>query len=206
MYNFISFQTHGSAGHSKDGFASQVEQLLTFIEGLAGKTPDQILNTFLLGFTELANYHPLFVHFPIALLTTFFFLDLVGSLLNNDNMRNGASWALYLGTIGALITVAMGYQAAETVAHGTAVHPIMEQHKTYGLTLTTLAVILSLWRLLANHFIKGFANILHLLLAAIVCGFVVLGADLGGLMVYKYGVSVESVTPAADSFHHQHSH
>lgn len=206
MYNSISFLIHGNAGSSDDSIAGQVEKLLTFLEGLSGKTPDQVFNTFLPGLAEMANYHPLFVHFPIALLTTFFFLDLVGTIFNNDNMRHAASWALYLGTLGALATVAMGFQAAETVVHGTTVHPIMEQHKAYGLTLTSLAVILTLWRLLANHLINGIANALHLFLAAIVCGLLILGADLGGLMVYKYGVSVKSVIPAADSRHHQHGH
>jgi uncharacterized membrane protein len=206
MYNSTSFQIHGNAGNSDDSIAGQVEKLLTFLENLIGQNPDQAIDTFFPGLAEMANYHPLFVHFPIALLTTFFFLDFVGTLFRNDNMRHAASWVLYLGTLGALATVLMGLQAAENVAHGSAVHPIMEQHKIYGLTLTSLAVILTLWRLLTNHLITGMANILHLLLAAIICGLLFLGADLGGLMVYKYGVSVKSVTPPTDNYHHQHSH
>ena len=206
MYNFISFQIHGNAGSTDDSIAGQVEKLLTFLEGLTGKNPDQVINTFLPGLAEMANYHPLFVHFPIALLTTFFFLDLFGTLFRNDSMRHAASWLLYLGTLGALATVLMGLQAAENVAHGSAVHPIMEQHKIYGLTLTSIAVILTLWRLLSNHLITGMANTLHLLLAAIVCALLFLGADLGGLMVYKYGVSVKSATPPIDNYHHQHGH
>jgi hypothetical protein len=33
-----------------------------------------------------------------------------------------------------------------------------------------------------------------------------LGADLGGLMVYKYGVAVEAVEVTAMDYFHEHTH
>jgi uncharacterized membrane protein len=44
----------------------------------------------------------------------------------------------------------------------------------------------------------GIYNVLSIILA----GVLILGADLGGLMVYKYGVAVEAVTVSPEDSHH----
>jgi hypothetical protein len=46
---------------------------------------------------------------------------------------------------------------------------------------------------------------LFLLLSALLCVLMVLGADLGGLMVYHYGVAVEAAPVPEDSSGHVHN-
>jgi len=146
------------------------------------------------------NVHPALVHFPIAFLSVFFLLEIVG--LRRDRLRQTASAMLYCGTLGALLAAAAGLYAANTVPHGDAVHDIMEWHERLGLAVASLAIILSVWRLMAKQVPVGMEKALFLLLSTIMTASLVFGADLGGLMVYGHGVAVHDLQQADDHHHH----
>lgn len=189
MTNFLSFQVHGGGD---GGIFANLASLLEFIEGLPGKTPPEIFSAILPGIAGMDNIHPLFVHFPIAFFTAFFLLDVIGTLAKKAQWRYVASWLLYLGTVAAAFTVVAGLFAADSVEHGENVHDIMERHEHIGITVLSLSLFLSAWRLKHWGLHSGGANTLFLCLAGFLCVLLSLGADLGGLMVYQYGVSVKS--------------
>ncbi len=145
------------------------------------------------GISSMDNIHPLFVHYPIALFTAFFLAEFVGVVFKKESFRCAASFTLYLGNIAALFTVAAGYYAAYTVEHSEEVHAIMEDHEHLGVTVLILATFLSLWRLYARRRFSPKGQMLHLFLAFVLSVIIAFGADLGGLMVYKYGVGGEAV-------------
>jgi len=160
---------------------------------------------FLPGVSALApNIHPLLVHFPIAFLSAFFLLDLIAVALRKNELRLVASWMLYLGALGAVSAAAAGLFAAGFVPHGEAVHEIMEWHKRLGLTVTSLSLVLSLWRLMARYRFSGMANAFHLFLAGLMATAMFFGADLGGLMVYEHGVGVKNLQSGEAAHHHEH--
>ncbi len=203
MNNFLSFQIHGNADHG-GGIAEAVGSLLAFIEGLTTKAPQDIFTEIMPGIANMDNIHPLLVHFPIAFLSAFFAVDLLGTLAKKAQWRSVASCLLYLGTVAAVFTVLAGFNAASTVAHGQNVHDIMENHEHFGVSVLTLATVLSAWRLKSHGLIQGGANVLFLILSALLFLIMSLGADLGGLMVYHYGVAVDAVTAPADGHVHGH--
>lgn len=206
MNNFISFQIHGGADHG-GGIAEGVSGLLAFFEELPSHDPEGIFSILLPGISSMDNIHPLLVHFPLAFLSTFFVLDVVGTLAKKQHWRNVASWLLYFGTVAAVFTVIAGFIAASSVAHGEEVHAIMERHEHFGVSVLSLAILLSAWRLKSGGVIQGGANSFFLILAGLLCGLMMLGADLGGLMVYKYGVAVKAAQVSdADVHEHQHDH
>ncbi len=205
MYNFLSFQIHGGADHGDgSGMADGLSSLLAFIEGLTAQTPGGIFATLMPGITAMANIHPMLVHFPIAFLVTFFVLDTVAILANKIAWRKIASWFLYLGTVAAGFTVLAGFIAADSVPHGDNVHEIMERHEHLGIWVLSLATILSVWRYKAGESLRGVANGLFMFTSALLCLLLSLGADLGGLMVYKYGVAV-AATPVPEITGHHHN-
>ena len=208
MNNFLSFQVHGSAGGHKasDGVAGGVEALLTFLESLIGLSAQEIFSVIMPGISAMANIHPVVVHFPIALLVMFFIVDLVASILQKDSWRQVATGMLYLGTIAAGVSVAVGLMAAGSVEHGENVHLIMERHKLIGISILCLSLMLSIWRLLSGGAIKGVTNIIFLIFAVVLNILIMLGADLGGLMVYKYGVAVEAVELTTMDYFQEHTH
>jgi len=145
------------------------------------------------GVSQMTNIHPLFVHFPIALFNSFFVMEFFGVILKREDLRTAATWMLYLGTLGAVGAVSAGLWAASTVSHTEEVHAIMVRHGIFGITVLTLGVLLSVWRFYVNNKFSIKLHVLHLILAFIMLITMTFGADLGGLMVYKYGVSVKAV-------------
>ncbi|MDD2724571.1 MAG: DUF2231 domain-containing protein [Methylovulum sp.] len=205
MYNFLSFQIHGGADHG-NGLLDSLVGLLAFVEGLATQSPGGLFNTIMPGLSAMANIHPLLVHFPIAFLLAFFVLDVVAALAKKSAWRTVASWFLYLGTVAAAFTVLAGFIAAESVPHGGNVHEIMERHEHFGISVLSLATLLSLWRLKAGESLRGIANGMFLTISALLCLLLSLGADLGGLMVYQYGVAVQAVPVVENGVGHEHGH
>ena len=50
----------------------------------------------------LENLHPLFIHFPIALLSSGLFFDLLYRITNHDELDHAGFWCLALGIISCL--------------------------------------------------------------------------------------------------------
>jgi uncharacterized membrane protein len=193
--NFLSFQVHG--GGIGGSFIANVASFLEFIESLTGKTPPEIFATVMPGIVDMDNIHPLFVHYPIAFFTAFFFVDMLAVLAKKPQWRYVADWLLYLGTVAAMFTVVAGLFAADSVEHNDEVHELMERHEHFGIAVLSLSLFLSACRLKKWGLNSIFGNMITLGLSALLCLLLSLGADLGGLMVYQYGVSVKPSAIAA---------
>ena len=59
----------------------------------------------------IENLHPLFVHFPIALLSTGLFFDILAKLFNREDLENGGFWCMLMGIISCLFTNFTGLMA-----------------------------------------------------------------------------------------------
>ncbi|QSA95728.1 DUF2231 domain-containing protein [Methylococcus sp. EFPC2] len=153
--------------------------------------------------TLASNVHPMIVHFPIALLVTFFALDIASLVLRRPALRSAADWTLYLGAISAVAAVGAGLFAESIVPHGQAIHETMEWHKRIGISIAGLALVLALWRALGHGLRSSMARALHFFLAALMVVLIGVVADLGGYMVYGHGVGVQSLQEADD--HHDHA-
>ena len=186
-------QIHGGGDHQGVGAVKGLEALLTFIESLTTKSPAEIFAAFMPGISVMDNIHPLLVHFPIALFTLFFFADTLGGLLSIPAWRKFATPVLYIGTFFSIITVAAGFQAAYSAPHNDITHAIMLRHQAFGISVTVLALILSLRRYFAGEDFLITKTYGHFALSALLVLFLTLGADLGGLMVYQHGVAVAPV-------------
>jgi uncharacterized membrane protein len=194
--NHLSFYIHGNAdGHNE--LLEVLSSFLAFFEGATTHGSNSGPSLFI-GLSELANIHPLLVHFPIALLSLFVVFDILGTAMHKPTWRQFASGLLYLGTIFAGFTVWAGFMAADTVPHGHNVHDIMERHKQLGISILALSAALSAWKLRRTVEGWGVYNAFTLVLL----GVIIFGADLGGLMVYKYGVAVQAVSVSSEEAHH----
>jgi len=150
----------------------------------------------------MTNIHPLMVHFPIALLFSGLFLELLGWFFKSNELQQTAKWNLWLGMLGALAAVSSGLWAEAIVEHSEEVHGIMELHKILGLTVLGISIVLAGWRLIqgGTSFPKSFS--LFVLTYIVMLGVMSVGAYLGGRMVYEYGVGGKMVTLQGG---HEHS-
>lgn len=156
------------------------------------------------GLQELVNIHPLFVHFPIALLmesTAFYFL---GSWFKKEELLKAGKWALYFGTLATAVTVWTGLQAAKTVSHGGDVHPIMMMHQYFGFAVLTLSVLLSAWLFFSKSSLPAKGKVFFLAGLVFLALILTQGADFGGRMVFLHGVGVNKQAAMMD--HNSMSH
>lgn len=156
------------------------------------------------GLGGMLNIHPLLVHFPIALLSAFLITDLFGFLLKKEKLKHSASVMLYIGAVGAMATVASGLMAANKVPHAEEVHFIMQRHKYFGITVLVISLFLSIWRYLLEETFSKTGQVIHFTLSILMVGVMSMGADLGGMMVYRYGVAVSAV-PQEQGHNHSES-
>ncbi len=191
---------HG--GHSDGGgLVSVIDHFLATL------TRNQPSSWNLLGGIETleANLHPIFLHFPIAFLFSFLLIELYGLVFKKPEIRRWANGLLYLGGVTAILTVISGLIAAERVPHGAQVHEIMQWHQRAGITVAVLAAALGIWRRAGGVPESAMALALSMVVTLIIGGVLLLGADMGGMMVYQHGVGVRSLQSASEHQHHLHN-
>jgi len=152
----------------------------------------------------IPNWHPIFVHFTVALLSTAVGLHLLVRFISNETLRSQweivAQWNLWLGAILTLVTVAMGFVAYNTVAHDAASHAAMTEHRNWAIVTASLFVLLAGWSAVRAWAGRGINNLI--LVGLLVGGGLMLAtAWHGGEAVYRYGLGVMSL-PKVDSHKH----
>ena len=102
----------------------------------------------------ILNWHPIFVHFTIALFTTsvgFYGLAYITSCLNIASQslikefEIVARWCLWAGALSAIIAVAAGLYAYYTVRHDAAAHGAMLAHRNWALPTAAAIVVVAGW-------------------------------------------------------------
>lgn len=159
----------------------------------------------------MQNFHPLFVHFPIALLLAAWLLTVLGMLWRRETLHRAATWNLALGALGAALAAWTGVQGSRTVTpHNFEIHEIMELHERLGLAVAWGAAALVAWRALRRRAWPAHRaeQLGQAALLTVIVGCLTYGAYLGGRMVYEYGVGTnlgaQSAIDVEDS--HPHSH
>jgi uncharacterized membrane protein len=132
--------------------------------------------------------HPMTVHFPIALLMVSLLFEAAGRLWHKDALRTAADWNWGLGVLGAAAAVATGAWAAGHTPHSDAAKDILEIHETMAWTVLISSAAILVWKLWAKPEWHERFDPFILLFQIFVLGAMVFGANLGGRMVYEFGV------------------
>ena len=152
----------------------------------------------------IPNWHPVFVHFTVALLSVSLGLFVLSLVVKCDQAVLVAKWNLWIGAGISLLTLAAGFYAYNTVAHDTPSHEAMTEHKNLALITLALLVPVVLWSVISHR--KG-----KTLGAGFVVLFLLVGGMLastawhGGEVVYRYGLGVMSL-PKTDKHDHAGHH
>ncbi len=153
----------------------------------------------------IPNWHPIFVHFTVALLSIATGLYLLSVLVTNAQLKQQwrivARWNLWLGMAITVLTVLTGWDAYSTVLHDEPSHIAMTDHRNWALVTTSLFLLATGWSILRHRAGKE-ASVL--LLALLLVAVIALGSTAwrGGEVVYRYGVGVMSLP---NSGKHDHS-
>jgi len=145
-----------------------------------------VLEKLLPGASQLQNYHPLIVHFPIAFIYGAALMYFLASMLANENLKWTALWMLALGALGAAAALLSGFYAAPGLMVSESVRDeLLRHHKQLMVTASVITGALTLWAIAARPMpTRGRYIFLAGLIA--VLGLITAGADLGGEMVFSY--------------------
>lgn len=156
----------------------------------------------------LPNWHPIFVHFTVALLIVAAGMHLLSHFVTRPELRNqltiAARWNLWIGIAATLLTVAAGWYAFNTVKHDEPSHLAMIEHRNWA--MSTLAVFLTIaaWEYYLYRHGKG-KGWLFTALLVIAASLLLSTAWHGGELVYRYGLGVMSL-PKPEGAGHAHDH
>lgn len=150
-------------------------------------------------------WHPIFVHFSVALLSIATAFYVLASLFPDARLHRQwttvAEWNLWVGFGFAVLTVLFGWLAYSTVAHDDESHAAMQTHAVLALTTTggfALLTLGSIWHRKASSYPAWWFTG-----PMVVCFGLLLFTGLrGGELVYKHGLAVDApvsvpVIPAA---------
>jgi uncharacterized membrane protein len=129
---------------------------------------------------------------PAALLIGAVLFDLLAAATRREGLRIASFWTLMLGTLGAAAAVISGLQAEDHIAHGEAVHRLMETHERLALITAGVFAPLALWRLLRENRMGQAERALALALGLGGAGVLTATGVYGGKLVFEHAAGVPS--------------
>ncbi|MFD1095616.1 DUF2231 domain-containing protein [Salegentibacter chungangensis] len=145
-------------------------------------------------------FHPLSVHFPIALLLTAFLFKLIALRFRTSTWINGGSILLLLGVTGIWIAVYTGDLADGIVSRELCDPTVLKDHENLAIltawifTGTLLAEILRFFNI--SFFGKKLMKFVIVLALAVGSGYLAYVGHLGATLVYQQAAGV--YTPSED--------
>ncbi|NIR51726.1 DUF2231 domain-containing protein [candidate division KSB1 bacterium] len=148
------------------------------------------------GLQNVENIHPLFVHFPIALVLVTLLFETMWWFTKRESFRKTATYLLYLGALSAVAAVITGYLASNGLGHDAPGHEFVHEHRDVMLWMSGLLVAATLLVLFVRAFREGQWRRLFILPLLVISGLLINGADKGGRLVFEYGTGVRAVSEA----------
>ncbi len=156
----------------------------------------------------IPNFHPLYVHFTVALISTATACYLFTYLFNNfkisDELSIVARWSLWFGSIASIATIIAGFIAYYTVIHDTPSHAAMTIHRNWAIATFIAILSTALWSLVIFYKDKKpkflfVSTMIAVFILTMITGWY------GAEVVFKHGIGVQSL-PKAEGPGHKHEH
>lgn len=129
---------------------------------------------------ELETIHPLFVHFPIALLSTGLLCDILGTLYRKESLHNAGWWCQVFGIVAVVFTIPTGFLADTLIGHMEDPFPILETHGMVQIIASILFTGLLVWRgIRRSELPEKPILFLYYLIGGVAIALLFYGADLG---------------------------
>jgi uncharacterized membrane protein len=139
------------------------------------------------------QWHPMMVHFPLALALTGFMCLLFSRLLRrtqtSSSLAAGGHWNLILGGIAGLVTLGTGLGAAWHLRLYGDLQYSVSRHMIWAVCTSQLLALLALWRAIATT-AQTPPSRLFLALLLVACVALIVTAYYGGENVYHYAIGV----------------
>lgn len=140
---------------------------------------------------------------PAALLLVAVLFDLAGAVTRRPGLRSAGYWTLIAGALGAVLAVISGLQAEEHIAHGEAVHQVMEVHEQLALITLGIFAVVTLWRIVRETRMGDGERAASLAVSVGGAGMLLATAMYGGRLVFDHAAGIP--TPVLQAEMHERS-
>jgi uncharacterized membrane protein len=141
------------------------------------------------------GWHPIAVHFPLALVVTAALLLVAARLLPQERhaktLATVGTWNLCIGAVAALFALGTGLAALIGLHAGPAAHQAIFLHVKWAIFTSLALLLVAVWRGAGAAQESRPAWLFIAILIAVTAALVVTGYQ-GGQNVYRYGVGVHS--------------
>ena len=159
----------------------------------------------------IPNWHPIFVHFSVAFISSLGILQLVIWLKGGGAKQNELQFMqkvlMIITSLSVLATVFTGWQAFNTVAHDTPSHMAMTDHRNWAMTTAIVFLVGAILYFVRPSLRGSLVGVLMIASSSLVA---VTGFK-GGEVVYRYGLGVMSLPQVSEASKnggdgHDHEH
>ncbi len=158
----------------------------------------------------IPNFHPIVVHFPIALTVIAFLFNIAAYLRRSHpasaQLAAAGHFTLWLAAIGAAVAVLFGWLAYSSVNHDDAGHAAMLLHRSWAVPTAVGLILLASWDAW-KYRVNELISVPMLFILFLLSQSIAVTGWLGGEVVYRHGIGVLSL-PASEgaghSGHHEH--
>jgi uncharacterized membrane protein len=156
----------------------------------------------------IPNYHPIVVHFPIALTIIAFLLSIAAYARRihpvTAHLAAAGHFTLWFAAIGAAAAVLFGWLAFNSVNHDDAGHAAMLLHRSWAIPTAVGLILLASWDAW-KYRVNELISVPMLFLLFLLSQAIAVTGWLGGEVVYRHGIGVLSI-PSSESADHGHHH
>lgn len=143
---------------------------------------------------------------PAALLLVAVLFDLAAAILTRPPLRTVGFWALVTGAVGGVLAVISGLQAEEHIAHGEAVHRVMETHEELALITLGVFAVLALWRIVRDRRMGNTERMAALVASLGGVGLLLATAVYGGKLVFEHAAGIPTEVLQAEIHERSEGH
>jgi uncharacterized membrane protein len=153
------------------------------------------------------GWHPMVVHFPLALVLIATPLLLAARLLRREAIASTVAivgtWNLCLGAIAAVFALATGLAAVLDLDVSTAARQAVSLHMKWAMFSTLVLLLLAVWRGAGTAQGSRPSWVFIIVLLAAAAALVITGYR-GGKNVYEFGVGVKRIAVRSEGPHGEH--
>ncbi len=136
---------------------------------------------------------------PAALLLVAVLFELLSLATRKESFRQVSFWTLMVGAVGGALAVVSGLQAEGEIAHGDAVHRVMEVHERLGLITLGIFGVVAVWRIVRERRMATAERALVLALSLGGTGVMIATATYGGRLVFEHAAGVPTDVLTAET-------
>lgn len=155
----------------------------------------------------IPNFHPIVVHFPIALTIIAFLLSIAAYVRRGHpisaQLAAAGHFTLWLAAIGAATAVLFGWLAFNSVNHDDAGHAAMLLHRAWAVPTAIGLILLASWDAW-KYRVNEMISVPMLFLLFLLSQAIAVTGWLGGEVVYRHGIGVLSIPSSAGAGHGHH--